>query len=590
MDINEKIGLLRAKMKANGVDAYIIPSSDPHNSEYVADCWKSREWLSGFTGSAGVAVVTHDHAGIWTDSRYFLQAEKEIEDSSFELHKVYNQFAPMHVQWLIENLKEGSVIGFDGYCLPKSSVSNIKKMCLSKEIKINADDDLIKEIWTDRPQKPLNPIFIHDLHFTGLTSNEKVKQVQSELKKQHCDYHLITTLDDLAWIFNIRGQDVECNPVAICYGVIQTEKAILFINPNKINASTKSHLESQAIDLKNYADILPYLNSLKEDKTMLIDPNNCNYYLYRAINAIKVEGPTISRSLKARKNKIEINHIRSAMEKDGRALTKAFMWLEKTVKERSVTEFELSEKLASSRATQDHYKGESFPAIVGYKGNGAIIHYRPMENTSHDILNDGMLLCDSGGQYLDGTTDITRTISFSTPSDEEQTNFTLVLKGMIDLTIAKFPVGTTGGQLDILARQHLWNHGLNYLHGTGHGVGFFLNVHEAPQGFAPGNSARSKTIHEPGMITSNEPGYYKEGKYGIRLENLILTIESTDPGFLEHETLTLFPIDKKLIKKEMLSTEQITWLNSYHRDVFDRLSSGLDEEEKTWLKDKCTSI
>jgi len=590
MDINERVDLLRAKMKTKGIDAYIIPSSDPHNSEYVADCWKSREWISGFTGSAGVVVVTHDHAGVWTDSRYFLQAETEITNSYYELHKVYNQFAPMHIKWLIENLKEGSVIGFDGFCFPKSSVISIKKMCVSKNISINADDDLISDIWVDRPQKPSNPIYIHNINFAGMTSSEKVKEIQTELKKQNCDYHFITTLDDLAWIFNIRGNDVECNPVAICYGVIHAAGAILFIHPDKVETSTKTHLENQGVELKSYADVLPYLNNIEESKTILVDPNNCNYYLCRAINAQKVEGPTISRILKARKNKTEINHIRTAMEKDGRALTKAFLWLDKTVKERSVSEFEFSEKLISYRSTQKDYKGESFPAIVGYKGNGAIIHYRPMEDNCHNILNDGMLLCDSGGQYLDGTTDITRTISLSTPTEEEQTNFTLVLKGMIDLTMAKFPVGTSGGQLDVLARQHLWAHGLNYLHGTGHGVGFFLNVHEAPQGFAPGNSARSKTIHEPGMITSNEPGYYKEGSYGIRIENLVLTIESNDPGFLEHETLTLFPIAKNLINKEMLSEVQINWLNRYHSEVYDRLSTDLNEEEKKWLKDKCTSI
>lgn len=590
MNIDERLDRLRTEMKRKRIDAYIIPSSDPHNSEYVADCWKSREWISGFTGSAGVVVVTHSHAGVWTDSRYFLQAETELSHSSFELHKVINQFAPIHIQWLIDNLAKGSVIGFDGYCLPKSTVAKIEKLCKENNLSIKADDDLLNIIWTDRPKKPANPIFIHDLHFAGLSAKDKIAQIQVKLKEEKVDYHLITTLDDLAWIFNIRGNDVECNPVALCYGVIEKNKAILFINPSKLDEGTRASLSDQGIELKEYADILPYLNSLEETKTMLVDPHNCNYNLYRAVNASKKEGATISRGLKARKNKTEIKHIRNAMEKDGRALVKAFKWLEETLVERGVSEFEYSEKLAESRATQNDYKGESFPAIVGYKGNGAIIHYRPLENNCTDIQNDGVLLCDSGGQYLDGTTDITRTVCFSTPSEEVQTNFTLVLKGMIDLTLAKFPYGTNGGQLDILARQHLWDHGLNFLHGTGHGVGFFLNVHEAPQGFAPGFSQRSKTVHEPGMVTSNEPGYYKEGQYGIRIENIILTIESTETGFLEHETLTLFPIDKKLIKKELLSSTQITWLNKYHEEVYDRLSPELSESEQLWLKDKCASI
>lgn len=590
MNINERLALLRSEMKKRNIDAYICPSSDPHNSEYVADLWKTREWISGFTGSAGIVVVTQNYAGLWTDSRYFLQGETETADSEFELNKVYNQFAPMHIDYLVDHMPNGSTIGFDGYCMPLGSVKSLLKQGQHKGFKIEADFDLFKDVWQDRPSIPTDKIFIHDVKYAGKSATERIAEIQEKMKTLGVRHHLVTTLDDIAWIFNIRGKDVESNPVAVAYALLGTDNACLYLDPEKLTEETRSYFQDQNITLKAYTDLVADLNKLNEQDTCLIDPHNCSYTLYKAINADILEGKTISRKLKALKNKTEIGHFKEAMIRDGRALTKAFIWLENTLKERAVTEFELSEKLGECRASQADYIGESFPPIVGYKGNGAIIHYRPYPDACHDIKNQGYLLCDSGGQYLDGTTDITRSFCFDTPSDEYKLHYTLVLQGMIRLTQAVFPKGTSGGQLDILARQPLWDRGLNYLHGTGHGVGFFLNVHEAPQGFAPGINDRAATVHEPGMVTSNEPGYYKEEHYGIRIENVILTVESDKKGFLEHQTLTMFPIETKMIDQSILNEKEIGWLNRYHEEVYRRLSPGLSEEENKWLAEKCKAI
>jgi Xaa-Pro aminopeptidase len=577
-------------MKKRNIDAYICPSSDPHNSEYVADLWKSREWISGFDGSAGVAIITQDYAGLWTDSRYFLQGEKQTADSEFVLNKVYNQFAPMHIDFLNKTLAPGATIGFDGYCMPLNTVKKIKKVSKSKDFKIEAKYDLMADVWTDRPEIPTDKIFVHDMKYAGKSAIEKISEIQEIMKEKGAACHLVTTLDDIAWIFNIRGKDVESNPVAIAYAIIFPDTANLYINPQKLTPETADYLQSQKVTVKDYKSIIADLNAKDENKTCLFDPNNCSYTIYKAINGQKIEGKTISRALKAVKNSTEIEHIRNCMVKDGRALVKAFRWLETTIEKEEVTECVFSAKLGEFRSTQDSYIGESFSPIVGYNGNGAIIHYRPIPGDCDSIKNNGYLLCDSGGQYLDGTTDITRTFCFGESSDEYKKQYTYVLQGMIQLTKAKFPVGTSGGQLDILARQPLWNKGLNFLHGTGHGVGFFLNVHEAPQGFAPGINDRSMTKHEPGMVTSNEPGYYREGHYGIRIENVILTVESEHDGFLEYETLTVYPIETTHIDMGLLSSDEKQWINNYHTWVYDQLSRGLSTEENEWLSKKCQAI
>ncbi len=588
MTINERIAALRTAMKNQGIAAYIIPSADPHNSEYVADAWKCREWISGFTGSAGTCAVTMSDSGLWTDSRYFLQGEEELRRSEMKLHKMKNQFKAEYAEWLAENLDSGSVVGIDGYMISPGLYDRFKSIFDKKDIKIKTLD-LIKEVWSDRPPLSRELVFIHETKYTGKSNTEKLSEIRQKMEERGTGHHLVTTLDDIAWILNLRGRDVDFNPVFISYLVIDGKGAHLFIDNSKVDNETENHLSVAGVDLHPYKDIVAYLNHLTEGDKILVDKGNCSLELMRACNAEVVYGETISRHLKAVKNKTEIAHTRQVMVKDGVALCNAFFWLENELKERSVSEFELAEKLAACRKEQGDYFGESFAAIVGYKSNGAIIHYRPMPGTCADIEQEGILLVDSGGQYFDGTTDITRTIALSTPSDEVRRNFTLVLKGMIDLSMIKFPKGTIGGQLDSIARQHLWTYGLNYLHGTGHGVGFFLNVHEPPQGFASPGSQRGNTRHVPGMISSNEPGYYKEGEYGIRIENLVVCVEEDD-GYLSHETVTLMPIDLNLTDIDLLTNDEKSWLNDYHKKVNEALSPGLSNEVREWLGQKTRTI
>ena len=552
MNATHRLSALRDSMKKNGLIAYIIPSNDAHQSEYVADYWKSREWISGFTGSAGTVVVTNEKSGLWTDSRYFLQGEKELSGSEMKLYKPKNRFGSEYIYWLSDQLSKGDIVGIDGNVCSLTSYERYEKALKPNGIKLSTSLDLFEEIWEDRKPKPLHPIFEHDTLFAGKSRIEKIKDIRTEMKEKGVDHHLITTLDDIAWIFNIRGTDVEFNPVAVAYALISTDEITLFIESSKVEDSIYQKLKQDGVTLQSYDAIIEKLNNLSESESLLLDPNTCSISLYKAINCTAVRGKTISQLMKALKNETEIEHTRNVMAKDGAALAKTFYWLEQKLKnESTVTEAEFADKLAEHRSQMSDYKGESFPAIIGYKGNGAIIHYRPMHGSCSEIKPDGILLADSGGQYLDGTTDITRTIALSSPNKEEKRNFTLVLKGNIALSRASFPEGTTGAQLDILARKPLWDHGLNYSHGTGHGVGFFLNVHEGPQGFAAMNSERGTTAHQVGMITSNEPGYYKEGAYGIRVENLLVTIPSEKEGFLEFETLSLYPMDIKLIDESV---------------------------------------
>ncbi len=591
MNINQKVEALRQKMKANSVDAYIIPTSDPHQSEYPATHWQSRAWISGFTGSAGTVIVTQDHAGLWTDSRYFLQAEEEISDSSFELHKMHNQFKPGYITWVKEQLAEGSTVSIDGALFSLNQKNEFESILSSKKISLSIQEDFIDGVWTDRPPIPVKKIFEHPVEFAGKSRAEKLSEIRSEMQKSGASVHLMTTHDDIGWTYNLRGYDVEFNPVFVAYSIINDEDAILFINDIKVPHDIKSNLENDQIYLKPYSEIYSYLNDLSADTKILIDESSINFKLYESIKHLQlISGEIIARHLKAIKNDVEIAHFKRVMEKDGVALAEAFYWLENTVEERAVSEFEFSNKLAECRSRQENYYGESFGAIIGYRGNGAIIHYRPQEASSANILNEGILLADSGGQYHDGTTDITRTVSFDEASAEEKKAYTLVLKGHIGLAMAIFPEGTNGGQLDILARQHLWNNGMNYLHGTGHGVGFFMNVHEPPQGFAPGASMRAKTIHKSGMVSSNEPGFYKEGAYGIRIENLVVARKSERNGFLEFDTITLFPMETSLIELSLLNEIEKKWLNEYHEEVYNKLNPALNNEMKVWLRNKCASV
>lgn len=584
---------LRQALRAHGLDAYVIPTSDPHQSEYVAEHWKGREWISGFTGSAGIVVITQDHAGLWTDSRYFLQAENQLDGSQFVLHKQQATGTPEYITWLAEQLPKGSTVGLDGYLFSLSQLRQLEKALAIKDIHINTEIDLMLDIWKDRPALPLDPIFEYDVMFAGESRANKLSRIREKMAKQGTDFHLITTLDDIAWALNIRGKDVEANPVAISYLVVGKEMAYLFINPEKVSDAIKQNLNNDGIILKPYDAIESFLEKL--EAPILVDDRSISVRLFQAIPEQQIiKGDNIPLLLKAIKNPTEISHLREAMRKDGVALTRFFRWLEKALQTRTVTEFEAGRKLHEFRAAQGNYFGESFTAIVGYNANGAIVHYRPEEDSSAEIKPEGILLLDSGGQYLEGTTDITRTVALGTPTEEQKRHYTLVLKGHIALAKAKFPAGTTGVQLDTLARQFLWQQGLNYGHGTGHGVGFFLSVHEPPQGFTSSpNNQRGSTPHEPGMLTSNEPGFYKTGEYGIRIENLVLCVEAEENEFgkfLQFDTLTLFPIDTTLIDSNLLTQEEKNWFNEYQHRVFNELAPRLDGEEVEWLRRKCDEI
>jgi len=591
MTVNNKLLSLRSTMKQSGVDAIIIPSSDPHQSEYVADHWQERSWISGFTGSAGTVVITADHAGLWTDSRYFLQAEMELESSEFVLHKMYNQFAAPYVDYLAENLHKGQVVAINGLMFAKASVDGIKNTLESLDINVEHRHDLIFQVWIDRPALSLTPVHIHDAFFAGKSVEEKLSDIRQKISASRANHHFISALDDLAWTFNIRGNDVEYNPVVIAYAIVSTVDAHIFVDDRKLSLEVKDYFDKTGVTVHNYDTIVHFLNNLSEKETIIVDPNICSQTLYEAINAQIIHEASIPKLLKAVKNPTEIAHIRNAMKKDGAAIANTFYWLEKGLADQSdINECAVALKLAENRSKQEHYHGESFGAIIGYKSNGAIIHYHPEPDTCKKINGDGILLVDSGGQYSDGTTDITRTLSLSEPTAEQKKHYTLILKGMIALSRAIFPEGTTGVQLDTLARQFLWSEGLNYGHGTGHGVGFFLNVHEPPQGFAPAHSERGRTVHVEGMLSSNEPGYYLEGQYGMRIENLIVANKYKDTNFLSFETLTLYPFDKSLLDHSRLTMEEKNWINAYHQKVWDNVSPLLSGEIKTWFKEKCGDI
>lgn len=592
--INERIIALRAEMKAKKLDAFIMPTSDPHQSEYAAPHWESRQWISGFTGSAGTFFLTLDYAGLSTDSRYFLQAQTELAESEIVLHRQKIPHSPQIIPWLIEHLPRGGKVGVDPQLFSIKQIQSYQRQLEKGGLSLVFRPDFIGGIWNDRPALPKDMIFELGLEYAGTSRIEKLKKIRSAMRDLKVDYHLVTTLDDIAWIFNIRGKDVACNPVAIAYAVIGLETCTLFINAEKIPAALKNKFEKEHIEVAAYDSIQEFLGGLQTTDFILLDPNKTNGELDQAITEARiVPGANISTALKARKNETEVKNIRQAMLKDGVALTRLFMWLEAELQERSIPETEVATKLAQLRSDQGDYHGESFSAIVGYKGNGAIVHYRAKEESCASIEADGILLLDSGGQYLCGTTDITRTVALGPVTDIQKRDYTLVLKGHISLATLKFPHGTRGNQMELLARKALWEYGLNYGHGTGHGVGFFLNVHEGPQALGSGATAKAATVFDVGMFTSNEPGFYKTGEYGIRIENLILCVEDqkTDYGrFLKFETLTLFPIDTSLIDFSLLTREEVQWLNDYHQEVYDQLVPLLEETERKWMAERCRAI
>ena len=591
MTTDQKIAALRQQMAAHRVDAVIIPSNDPHQSEYVAKRWEARQWISGFTGSAGTVVVTADHAGLWTDSRYYLQGETELAGSSMTLHKYGQKGVAAYADWIRTQLHQGQVVHIAGSVCSIAMLEQLEKKYSPKGIQLNTKLDLVADIWADRPTIPTDPIYLHDSAYAGKTRLAKLADVRRAMAAREVDHHLVATLDDIAWLYNIRGSDVDFNPVAVAYALVSTDATTLYINTEKVPDDVVAALSADGVHCKPYEALVQDLNTLPTGDRILIDPDICNVVLYQAINCKKIRGATLSTKMKSIKNATEIAHTKKVMVRDGVALAHTFYWLDQLHKNgETCTEAEFADRLASNRSQQEGYKGESFPAIIGYKGNGAIVHYRPMHGSSAEIGPEGILLCDSGGQYIDGTTDITRTITLGTPTATQKRDFTLVLKGHIQLARATFPEGTTGGQLDILARMHLWDHGLNYGHGTGHGVGFFLNVHEGPHGIAPPASSRSKVPIEVGTYTSNEPGYYKEGEYGIRVENLVFAVEAKEAGYIEFDTVTLYPIDLKLIDENRMTKGEKAWLNKYHSRVWQEVSPHLEGDIKTWFELKCRGM
>ena len=585
--IDERVDRLRSWMKENGFTAFVFPSSDPHNSEYVADHWKSREWISGFSGSAGTAVVTLEHAALWTDSRYFIAAEKELDGTDFQLMKLRVEGTPSVSEWLASELStyEKAVVGLDGNVNSFAEVAAMEQELATKgNITVRTDVDPMAELWTNRPVIPDNMVSLHPLEYSGESTSSKISRVRKHLLDCGADGLLVTALDEIAWVLNLRGSDVHCNPVFVSYLLISPENITLYINNVKLPEEVKAYLVSEHIEVQAYDSVVEGLR-LYAGKSLLVDMSSTNYSLATAVPFEKVRsGVSPIASMKAVKNKVEQDGFRAAMLRDGVAVVKFLAWLKSAVEAGGQTEISLDERLTALRAEQPKFKGISFDTIVGYEAHGAIVHYEATPETDIPVQPHGLVLIDSGAQYLDGTTDITRTIALGELSEEQCRVYTLVLKGHIQLDMCRFPAGACGSQIDALARAPMWREGYNYMHGTGHGVGSYLNVHEGP------HQIRMEWRPAPlqaGMTVTNEPGIYLEGKFGVRIENTLLIVpaESTAFGdFLKFETLTLAPIDTAPIVLEMLSTEEREWLNNYHHRVYESLSPYLEGNEKEWLR------
>ena len=588
----ERLSALREGMKSENIDAYIIASADPHISEYLPDRYKNIEWISGFTGSAGTLAITKDFAGLWTDSRYFVQATDQLTGTGFELVKLKVQGAAEYAEWLSESLPEGATVAFDGKLASIAMAHQLKDTLEPKGIRVKSDVDLINDIWNNRPGLPKEEAYLLSEEITGKSVAEKIKEVRQILQKKEADFHLISSLDDISWIFNIRGADVKCNPVVLSFAIISKTDVRLFIDAEKLSKESIQELMNAGVSIHSYDSIEGAIKTIPENSSIFIDPKrNCfSYYALIPESCKKIEGLNPSTILKAVKNNVELSLTRETMIKDGAALTRFFFWLEQNLGKERISEMTVAIKLKEFRSEQAGFVGDSFDTIAGYKEHGALPHYKAITESDATLEDKGLLLIDSGGQYTSGTTDITRVISLGKATDEERKDYTLVLKAMIEGSRAYFPVGTKGYQIDAITRKPLWDHFRNYGHGTGHGVGFFLNVHEGPQVF---NSANIDIAIEADMITSIEPGLYREGHYGIRIENLVASHldQSTPFGqFMSFETLTLCFIETSLIDKDLLGSNHIEWLNSYHSEVYSKISPLLNEEESAWLKFKTAAI
>ena len=591
--ITTRIEELRTVLKSEGIDAFVFPSTDPHNGEYVPEHWKGREFISGFDGSAGTAVVTMDDAALWTDSRYFLQAEEQLEGTVFRLMKLKIEGTPTISQWLGRKLAAngGTVVGIDGMV---NSISTVEALAdeLRAEggITLRTNFDPLKVIWKERPAIPSDMAIVHPQKYAGESAQSKIARIRQALRERHVEGMLVSALDDIAWALNIRGTDVHCNPVVVSYLLITMDSVTLYINSDKLTPVVREHLAANGVITDEYENVKKGLAGY-DGYNILMDPDETCYTLYKAYgDRPKVLAPSPVPSMKIVKNETEIMGYRYAMLRDGIAMVKFLRWLVPAVEEGGVTEVSASDELEAFRAEQSLFKDISFDTIAGYGAHGAIVHYEPTPETDIELKPEGLLLLDSGAQYLDGTTDITRTIALGPVTDEQKHIYTLVLKGHIRLAMAKFPANASGTQLDILAREAMWREGLNYLHGTGHGVGSYLNVHEGPHQIRMEYKPESLRA---GMTVTNEPGLYLAGKFGVRIENTMLITEymNTEYGrFLKLEPLTLCPIDKAPIDIDMLADEELDYLNDYHAAVFKSLSPYLDDEMTEWLANACAPL
>lgn len=590
--IEKRLAALRDVMKQESIDAFIFPSTDPHNGEYVPEHWEGRKWISGFNGSAGTAVVTMDAAALWTDSRYFLAAAEQLGGTEFKLMKERIEGTPSIIKWLGMKLSfvSSPVVGVDGMVNSEASVAElIAGLRAEGGITVRTNFDPLERIWTDRPPVPQNKISIHPLEYAGETCASKLARIRARLKDMHACGMLAAALDDIAWTLNLRGTDVHCNPVFVSYLLITPERATLFVDDSKLDDSVREYLKGEGVDTDNYNKVKDALAAYSE-YNILLDPCEINHTLFSAVRCEKVTQPSPIQYMKTVKNSTEIEGFHNAMLRDGVALVKFLRWLKPAVEAGGETEISIDRKLTSLRAEQKLFKDISFDTIAAYQEHGAIVHYEATPETDVPLRPEGLILIDSGAQYLDGTTDITRTIALGDVTEEQKTVYTLVLKGHIQLELCKFPRGASGTQLDALARKDMWRYGLNYMHGTGHGVGSYLNVHEGP------HQIRMEYKPAPlveGMTVTDEPGLYLAGRFGVRIENTLLIVpyKNTEFGsFLGFEPLTLCPIDLAPVKTEMLLPEEKEWLNAYHRTVYDRLSPLLEDEDREWLASACAEI
>ena len=594
--IPTRLNQLRLAMQQHGLDAYYIPSADPHLSEYLPEHWQGREYFSGFTGSVANLVVTASFAGLWVDSRYWEQAEQELQGTEIQLMKVNSAAASFHFDWLAQNLSANQCVGVDGDVLSLAAERNLRSGLQKQGIRLHTELDLLNQVWSDRPTLPSAPIYEHAAPFAPLGRTQKLQQVRVAMQAQGVQHHFISSLDDIAWLLNLRGSDVNYNPVFLAHALINVDSAILFCSPEKISPELTQQLAQDGVIVQAYELAKTALQNLTPNSALLLDPRRITFgFKQQVASTVRiVEAINPSVLLKAQKSAEEAAFVRTAMEQDGAALCEFFAWLEQAQKDKAlITELTIDEQICAARARQAHFVSPSFGTIAGFNGNGAMPHYRATSDSHAQIQGDGLLLIDSGGQYLNGTTDITRVVAIGELNQQQKFDCSLVLKGVIALSKIRFPKGTYSSVLDTLARAPMWAHGINYGHGTGHGVGYFMNVHEGPQSISGAAIPDANTVMQVGMITSNEPGIYRPGKWGVRIENLLLCVPSVQAEFgefLEFETLTLCPLDRRCIAWENMTADEIKWVNDYHQIVRTRLQDRVQGAALAWLLENTEAI